>query len=220
MQEKVKTRVGGYPYFTDGSRLWAECYKCNGSGEWHGYYSGATRRCFGCSGNGWKGDPLSMRDAEARSARLAKSQTKRDQERDQRASKALEIEQERQESMRAREQEREVVRAARASASQWLDAEVGSKVEVEGKVVFAKTCDTLYGQSRLLIIEVTPTLSVKTFTSQDWAFDVERGHTVVIAGTVKSHDIYNDSKSTSLTRSRLGHHFIPQTDDVTDSLVR
>jgi hypothetical protein len=161
---------------------------------------------------------MTMRDAEARSAHLERAQAKRDQERDQRASKALEIEQERQASLRAREQEREVVRAARASASQWLDAEVGSKVEVEGKVVFAKTCDTAYGQSRLLIIEVTSTVSVKTFTSQAWAYDVDRGHTVVIKGTVKSHDVYNDSKSTSLTRSSLGHHFIPQTDDVTDAV--
>lgn len=217
MQEKIQTQVGRYKYFTDGSRLWKACYKCNGSGEWYGYW-GVTRRCFGCSGNGWVGDPMTMRDAEARSAHLERAQAKRDQERDQRASKALEIEQERQASLRAREQEREVVRAARASASQWLDAEVGSKVEVEGKVVFAKTCDTAYGQSRLLIIEVTSTVSVKTFTSQAWAYDVDRGHTVVIKGTVKSHDVYNDSKSTSLTRSSLGHHFIPQTDDVTDAV--
>lgn len=83
---------------------------------------------------------------------------------------------------------------------------VGEKITITGTVARLLPSSQYYGTvektSMLVFVEAGRTVATM-FTSASWAFDVEQGDTVTIAGTVKEHSEYRDVKQTVLARPKL-----------------
>lgn len=93
---------------------------------------------------------------------------------------------------------RDQERKARVDA--WI-GERGQRLPVTGRVTKVVTLDGYMPNtySRLVVIE-TDQGTVKTFTTAQWAWDVERGGEVSLVGTVKDHEEYEGRKETVMTR--------------------
>lgn len=85
--------------------------------------------------------------------------------------------------------------------SEWIGT-VGEKITVEGTIIQAMTIDGTYGSSRLVVVSVGQGDRVKMFTSAGWAWDVDAGEAVQLAGTVKGHEEYQGRRETLLVRPK------------------
>ncbi|MCH6469876.1 hypothetical protein [Sinomonas terrae] len=95
---------------------------------------------------------------------------------------------------------------AKAQAESEYAGTVGEKTEVTGKVARLQPVENTFGYttttSMLVIIEAGTTVA-KMFTAAAWAFGIERGDEITVAGTVKAHEEYNGVKQTALARPKL-----------------
>lgn len=85
--------------------------------------------------------------------------------------------------------------------SEWIGT-VGEKITLEGTVIQAMTIDGTYGSLRLVVVSVGNGDRVKMFTSAGWAWDVDTGDVVQLAGTVKGHEEYQGRRETLLVRPK------------------
>lgn len=85
--------------------------------------------------------------------------------------------------------------------SEWVGT-VGQKVTVEVTLERLQTISTAYGTSLLVIGRTEAGEIVKTFTTAQWAWDVEEGQMVTLTATVKEHEDYNGTKQTNVTRAK------------------
>lgn len=82
----------------------------------------------------------------------------------------------------------------------WL-GKPGDKVTVEGNVVTAMTVDGFaYNTTSRLVVVRTATALIKIYSAAGWAYDVEPGEQVTLAGTVKALTDYQGQQQTQLTR--------------------
>lgn len=108
----------------------------------------------------------------------------------------------------ARERQRDAERHAKEeNASQleleWL-GELGEKITVTGEVTTCLLVDGFMPDTtQMLIIITTPNALVKLSTAARWSYDLERGMTVTVTGTVKKHAEYEGRKQTVLVRPKL-----------------
>ena len=79
---------------------------------------------------------------------------------------------------------------------------VGEKVEVEVTMVKSIAFETNYGTSRMYLMEDSEHNLYKWNSSTHALYNKEIGDKFKIAGTIKSHDEYNDTKQTTLTRCK------------------
>ena len=94
--------------------------------------------------------------------------------------------------------------AKKAAAPVRVSAHIGSvgdKVSVEGVVVRIQGVETMYGWTRLVVVDA-PEGTVKMFTTAKWTDDFNEGDRVVVSGTVKAHDEYQGHRQTMLTRPK------------------
>ena len=94
--------------------------------------------------------------------------------------------------------------AKRAAAPVRVSAHIGSvgdKVSVEGVVVRLQGVETMYGWTRLVVVDA-PEGTVKMFTTAKWTDDFAEGDRVVVSGTVKAHDEYQGHRQTMITRPK------------------
>lgn len=78
---------------------------------------------------------------------------------------------------------------------------VGDKVSVEGVIVRMQGVETMYGWTRLVVVD-TAEGTVKMFTTAKWVYDFNEGDRVVVSGTVKAHEEYQGHRQTMLTRPK------------------
>jgi hypothetical protein len=81
-------------------------------------------------------------------------------------------------------------------------APIGDRITVQATIVMARTVDTQYGLSKLVVLETEDGSVIKTFGTAEWLWSAEQGDLVQITGTVKDHDTYNGFKQTVLTRTK------------------
>lgn len=98
--------------------------------------------------------------------------------------------------------------AAKAAAARHLDAAVGAKVEVTGRVAVSMNVEGWsYGSTdRLVVVEGTGDFEGVTFKmtgNGKTLFSTERGDSVTIAATVKKFDEYKGTPQTILTRAKV-----------------
>lgn len=100
--------------------------------------------------------------------------------------------------------ERETANAARAAAKDAITyaGEVGDKITLTGRIARHQWVSTQYGTSALVIVETGEHVA-KMFTSARWADDVTEGDTVTLTGTVKTHQEYEGTRQTVMTRARV-----------------
>ena len=94
--------------------------------------------------------------------------------------------------------------AKRAAAPVRVSAFIGSvgeKVTVEGVVVRMMGVETMYGWTRLVVVD-TDNGTVKMFTTAKWTDDFSEGDRVSIVGTVKAHEEYEGHRQTMLARPK------------------
>ena len=109
------------------------------------------------------------------------------------------------ESALAREEQRSITRqveAGEAAASQFVGT-VGQRLTTDVTVKFVRAVGTDYGTSYLVSMTDADGNTLKTFSSGQFGYDAEVGQTLTIKGTVKNHEVYNDTKQTLLTRVAL-----------------
>jgi hypothetical protein len=94
----------------------------------------------------------------------------------------------------------EAIEIDKARDTQRWAAPVGQGVEVAGTVRVAMRVDTMYGSTCLIVIDSGDGVVVKVFSSSKAARALERGQAVLVAGQVKSHEIYQDVKQTVVAR--------------------
>lgn len=82
---------------------------------------------------------------------------------------------------------------------------LGDKITVTGTVTRLKPVTSEFGYrtttSMLVVVEDGPTIATM-FTAAAWAWDVEQGDTITVAGTVKAHEEYRGARQTVLTRPK------------------
>ena len=182
------------------------CWKCDGTGiYWRKIMtasgpSAVEDVCFPCQGAGYKGKLFSS------SAEIDKAIAASERARQRREEKA-------QAEWEANREEREAQAEADAKARAEYEAElakwttlagnVGDKVEVTGRVAVAKTVETQFGSSRLIVIETSEYQAVKLFTSAQWSWDVEREQTITVSGAIKSFGEYDGVLQTQLNRPKM-----------------
>lgn len=83
---------------------------------------------------------------------------------------------------------------------------VGEKITFSGSVHVAKSVDTQWNLSRLVVVEDENSNVYKIFTTSAFAWDLGVGDTITITATVKAHDIYDGTKQTVVTRPKLVEH--------------
>lgn len=184
---------------------YASCHKCGGSGLWYGY-NGWAYNCYGCKAYGCDpAKPLTKAEAEKRADRLNQEQAMRDQKR---AEKDAEWEAKRKvwaDEKAEKQKQYQKERESRNADAKFI-GEVGVVLDVQGTVVHSQDVYTQYGTSRLLLVKVDDTVIVKVFTTSEWAIDIDKGDWINLTGKVKSHDEWNGSKTTVLTRCKLNTH--------------
>lgn len=81
---------------------------------------------------------------------------------------------------------------------------VNEKLEVSGTVTRNLTVglDSPYGPRRMVIVTTAEGNVAKTFTTAEWAYEVEEGEQVTLRGTVKELDEYQGVPQTVLVRAR------------------
>lgn len=98
--------------------------------------------------------------------------------------------------------ERAVREAERAVLSKPV-GEPGEKVTVTATVETVKNIEGNYGTTRLLVLVTEGLSTVKTFTTANWAWEVEKGETLTLTGTVKKNETYNGVSYSVLTRCKV-----------------
>lgn len=83
-----------------------------------------------------------------------------------------------------------------------VQAELGDKVELTGTVTMATDVETQFGTSRLVVIKTDDYQVAKMFTTAEWAWDVDFDEVITIKGTVKSHDSYQNTPQTNISRPK------------------
>ena len=91
---------------------------------------------------------------------------------------------------------------ARKAKLHHVEAEIGSQVELTGKVTMAAEVETQFGCSKLVVIETDDFQVAKMFTTANWAWDINFDDIITIKGTVKSHDIYEGTPQTAINRPK------------------
>lgn len=91
-------------------------------------------------------------------------------------------------------------RLAAKTISAWQGT-IGTKLSVTGTVTAAKTIESMYGNTRLIVIS-DGFNTYTTFTTAAWAWSTSTGDMVTVAGTVKAHDTYDGERRTVLTRTK------------------
>lgn len=81
--------------------------------------------------------------------------------------------------------------------------EIGQQITVSGTVRAATRVSGFTPRSpdRALIVVDAGAAMVKIVTAAAWAYDVERGEQVTVAGTVKAHNEWRGVRQTVLTRA-------------------
>ena len=206
--KRLITVLGGHRYISleaSPDVYYASCHKCGGTGLWYGN-NGWPYNCYGCKGYGCNpAKPLNKGEAEKRSDRLNQEQAKRDQKR---AEKDAEWDAKRKvwaEEKAEKQKQYQKEREARNAEAKFI-GEVGAVLDVQGTVVHSQDVYTQYGTSRLLLVKIDDTVIVKVFTTSSWAIDIDKGDWVNLTGKVKSHDEWNGSKTTVLTRCKVNEH--------------
>jgi len=183
------------------------CWKCDGTGiYWRNAptadgYKPVKDVCFPCGGSG-QGTKIFASVEE-----IAKA--------DARNERALELKEEKRlAEWEAGREAREMEEAAREKArlereaerAKWshLNNQIGEKVTVTGTVSVARTIQTQFGESKLIVIETPEKQAVKLFTTAGWCWSIEADEAITVTGTVKSFDEYDGVPQTMLTRPKLG----------------
>lgn len=94
--------------------------------------------------------------------------------------------------------------AKQAENTQHVGAK-GEKITVTGTVTTLTAIQSQYGYTpttSMLVVVTAGSTVVKMFTSAQWAFDIQQGDEVTVAGTVKDHEEYQGVKQTVLTRPK------------------
>jgi len=93
----------------------------------------------------------------------------------------------------------EAEKAAKLPASEFV-GEIGQRlIDIQVNVIFTKDIESQWGLSTLYIFQDADGNVYKTFYSgSKWEYD--KGDQILITGTVKKHDTYQDKKSTILNR--------------------
>lgn len=79
---------------------------------------------------------------------------------------------------------------------------IGDKLTVSGTVAAVSAFEGQYGTRWLVKLE-TPAGAVKMFTTARAIVELEAGASVTIVGTVKSHDVWQGTRETTLVRPKL-----------------
>jgi hypothetical protein len=81
--------------------------------------------------------------------------------------------------------------------------EIGQRITLTGTVRTAARVNSFAPRSpdRALIVVDAGTAMVKIVTSAPWAYEVDRGDQITVAGTVKAHTEWRGTKQTVLTRA-------------------
>lgn len=96
--------------------------------------------------------------------------------------------------------------AEAAAKRHYLDVEKGAKVAVSGAVAVAVTVETMYGASRLVVVEGTGEhegVTVKMFGTGATLWEASRGDQVTVTGAVKDFEEYEGVPQTVLTRAKV-----------------
>lgn len=101
-------------------------------------------------------------------------------------------------------------RAAQDDGSAYV-GEVGNRVKFDATVEFTKEFDGHYGVVTLIKLRDTEGNIFAWFASCD-VYELGRGDTVSVTGTVKSHDEYKGAKQTMLTRCKYEKYTIVTAD--------
>lgn len=99
------------------------------------------------------------------------------------------------------EQARRDAEAAAFEAQRFLGS-VGDKITVVGTVKVNAHVESRYGSSRLVIIEAEGGVTLKTFGTSAFHYDVEVGDEVEVTATVKDHEVYRGVKQTAIVRPK------------------
>lgn len=188
-------------------RVWVEqlpgrwfeaCSRCNGTGVTdYVWVDGGV--CYKCGGAKTLSGPFSQEQLDKKhkdwEARQRRAEAKREAEAEATRAKY--------EAEAAEREAREAAHREANAAYKTLDAQVGDKVQVSGRVVTAVSFDGFYGVNRLVVVEDDAKHQVKMFTTAGWAWDVESGDKVVVAATVKGFSEFNGMAQTELVRPKL-----------------
>lgn len=199
MSEIIYVGTKGYRTISE-THAQEVCGRCGGQGRIPSYGHVEGGICFKCNGSplGAIADIASLKE---KAERLRIAQEKRE------AKRMAEWEKKEAER-KAREAkwqaEKDAAREARASQSKHLEAEVGQRTEVTGTVVLARRIEgDVYGDKMLIILDCGDGVTVKTFSTSAWVWNVDRGDVVTVKATVKEHGEYKGEKSTMVTRAQL-----------------
>ena len=193
---KSHQAANGDIYVVRGDRYAIPCDKCSGSGiYWRQVQSAsgpvaAQDVCYRCDGSQKepKAKWITKQEVDSHAVKRQKAQEKREAKR---------------EAEWAARAAKEPVEEPPAVEYRYVNAAVGDKIEIAGKVTAAVTIDGYYGPSRLVVIETDGHEIVKTFTSAAWAYEVERDQDIVIAATVKDFGYYQGQPETVVNRPKV-----------------
>lgn len=176
------------------------CRRCGGEGgfaHWPGY---TCYRCFG----------RNPRTFEHRQVRVYEDHDLK--QRDMELTAEIERLQAREAMAEQREKDHEIAlkweaareaRKERARHAEWV-GEVGERLrDLEVEVETVKMVDGYYGPSMLVVFRDESGNALKTFGTGESLWDLERGDTVTLTGTVKDHDEFRELKQTVLTRVKV-----------------
>jgi RecJ-like exonuclease len=190
--------IGGYNYRRDGDSYRAVCHKCLGTGFWN---NNARFKCFTCNGLGTVGNLLDENGAHKRSDRLRQEQAIRDEVRRALDERREEEHLARQRERQAKADERQQAWDARVANTEHIGS-LGELITVRGRVTTAKSVETVFGTTKLVIVKVSDTVVVKTFSTAGWVWEVEVGAEIELTGSVKSHEDYKGDRTTLLARCK------------------
>lgn len=179
------------------------CLACNGSGLYRGMTNITDHLhrpyCFKCGGRGVIAKPMTYEQAVSRELRLRKAQIKRDAVRKEKQQAHFEQWQAEHRAKEAELKAQEEFRLAERRTFEWVGV-VGDKLEGKGEVLFRYSYDTQWGSQNIVVIRMSATVKVKTFTTAGWSWEVSKGDIVSFKGTVKEHSMWEEEKTTVLSR--------------------
>jgi hypothetical protein len=91
-------------------------------------------------------------------------------------------------------------RRAKIAGQRHLNADVGTRVDIEAVVFFTKTLHGIFGSSRLVLAKTDAGEIVKTIGTGSGLWDIEKENRVALRGTVKAHETYQGAPQSVLTR--------------------
>lgn len=184
------------------------CWKCGGSGFLRHYSHYAEGECFSCRGSGaergkFYESPEALDAALTKRAKAAERKAAKEAARQAERAAQWEAERAEREAKAAEERAaREAAAAAKAATYSKLAAEVGERVAVSGVVTLAKTCESQFGSSRLIVVETAAREVVKMFTTAAWAWPVEEGEEISLEAVVKAFDEFQGITQAVLLRPK------------------